>query len=110
TVDDVSADVAPGCEPLQALGADAGGGGATVVWKAASSDGLESVRLAAGGWEPQATVFAGRTDSVEDAAVDRGTVALVAHDAATDTDSALASRREGGGGWSGPALLDGPAP
>jgi hypothetical protein len=106
TVDDVSTDVAPACEPLQALGADPGGG-ATVVWKAQSSDGLDSVRLTAGGWEPRVPAFAGRTESAEDAAIDGGTVVLVAHDAATNADSLLATRREDGDGWSAPALLDG---
>jgi hypothetical protein len=105
TVDHVSDDVAPACTPLQALGPD-DDASATVAWKAQSSDGLESVRLTAGGWEPQATVFASLTESVEDAAVDHGTVVLVAHDAGTGGDSVLASSRGAGGGWSAPALLD----
>ncbi|HZV72355.1 MAG TPA: PKD domain-containing protein [Conexibacter sp.] len=103
TVDHVSADVAPACVPLQGLGADAGGG-ATVAWRPASTDGLDSVRLTAGGWEPRTTVFASRTESAEDVAVDRGTVVLVAHDVGTNADSVLASRRAGAG-WSAPALL-----
>ena len=105
TVDHVSDDVAPACMPLQALGPD-DGDGATVAWKAQSSDGLESVQLTAGGWEPQATVFASPTESAEDAAIDRGTVVFVAHDAGSGADSVLASRRGTGGGWSAPALLD----
>jgi hypothetical protein len=104
TVDHVSDDVAPACEPLQALGADPGGG-ATVVWKAQSSDGLDSVRLTAGGWEPRVPVFAGRTESAADAAIDRDTVVLVAHDAADGTDAVLATRRDGSGAWGAPALL-----
>lgn len=104
TVDDVSDDVAPACVPLQALGADAGSG-ATVVWKAQSTDGLESVRLTAGGWEPSTTAFASATESAEDATIDHGTLVLVAHDAGTDADSVLASRRDGSGWSTPPALL-----
>jgi len=102
-VDPLSADVAPACVPLQALGADAGGG-ATVVWKAATTSGLEAARLTAGGPQADGTVFASATQTAEEAAIDRGTVVLVAHDAGSDTDSALATRR-GSGGWSAPALL-----
>ncbi len=103
-VDTLSADVAPACVPLQALGADAGGG-ATVAWKAASSGGLEAMRLTAGGPEPGGTLFASSTESAEDAAIDRGTVVLVAHDVASDIDSVLATRRGDSGSWSAPVLL-----
>ena len=102
-VDTLSTDVAPACVPLQALGADLGGG-ATVAWKAASSSGLEAMRLTAGGPEPGGTPFASSTESAEDATIDRGTVLLVAHDAGDGTDSVLATRRASGG-WSAPALL-----
>jgi hypothetical protein len=108
-VEAVSADVAPACQPVQALGADAGGG-ATVVWHAGSSDGLDSVRLTAAGWEPRVPVFASLTESVEDAALDRGTVVLVAHDVAGNADSVLASRRQSDGTWSRPPVLLGAAP
>ena len=103
-VDPLSADVALACVPLQALGPDSGGG-ATVVWKAASSSGLEAARLTPGGPEADGTVFASPTESAEEAAVDRGTVVLVAHDAASGTDSVLATQRADDG-WSAPALLD----
>jgi len=103
SVDALSADVAPACVPLQALGADAGGG-ATVVWKAASTAGLEAMRLTSGGPVGDGTAFASATESAEDAAIDRGTVVLVAHDAASGTDSMLATRRTDAG-WSAPALL-----
>jgi hypothetical protein len=103
SVDPLSADVAPACVPLQALGADAGGG-ATVVWKAASTSGLEAMRLTTGGPVSDGTPFASATESAADAAVDRGTVVLVAHDAASGTDSVLATQRTDGG-WSAPALL-----
>lgn len=103
TVEPISADVAPACEPLQALGSDTSGG-ATVVWKAQSSDGLESVRLTAGGWEPSAPVFAARAESVQDAAIDRGTLVLVAHDTATNGQRVLGIRRAGTG-WSTPTPL-----
>lgn len=105
SVDSVSDDVAPACVPLQALGADAGGG-ATVVWKAQSTGGLEAMPLTAGGPEAETTVFAPSAEIVEDAAIDRGTVAFVAHDSGTDTDELLASRRSGGS-WSAPALVAG---
>jgi hypothetical protein len=107
TVSDVSTDVAPACAPLQALGADAGGG-ATVVWKAASSLGLDSVRLTAGGWEPKVPVFPDSptsSETAEDAALDRGTVVFVAHDVGSGADSVLGSRRQGDGSWSRPAAL-----
>ncbi|MGN6188064.1 MAG: hypothetical protein ACTHOE_04140 [Conexibacter sp.] len=103
SVDPLSADVAPACVPLQALGADAGGG-ATVVWKAASTSGLEAMRLTVGGPEADGTAFASATESAEDAAIDRGTVVFVAHDAAFNTDNVLAVHRDGGG-WSAPAVL-----
>jgi len=102
-VDPLSDDVAPACVPLQGLGADADGG-ATVVWKAASTSGLEAARLTSGGPLSDGTAFASATESAEDAAIDRGTVVLVAHDAASGTDAVLATRRAGGG-WSAPALL-----
>jgi PKD domain len=105
SVDSLSDDVATACVPLQALGADAGGG-ATAVWKAASTGGLEAMPLTAGGPEAETTVFSPSGEIVEDAAVDHGTVVLVAHASGTDTDELLASRRSsGGGGWSAPALV-----
>lgn len=109
SVDGVSADVAPGCQPVQALGTDVDGG-ATVAWKAASTDGLEAVRLTVGGPDPQRTLFASRAESAEDVAIDRGTAVFVAHDDGDDVDSMLASRRGEDGGWSAPALLDAASP
>lgn len=112
-VEQVSTDVAPACQPVQALGAD-GGGGATVVWEPQSSMGLDSVRLTSAGWEPRVPVFpdsATAVETVTDAAVDHGTVAFVAHDVATNVDSVLASRRQGDGTWTRPAAqLDGGTP
>jgi hypothetical protein len=101
--DPVSSDVAPACVPLQALGAD-GDGAATVVWKAASTSGLEAASLTAGGPVRDGTPFASATASAEDAAIARGTVVLVAHDAGSGTDSVLATQRTDSG-WSPPALL-----
>jgi hypothetical protein len=106
-VGSVSDDVAPACVPLQALGADAGGG-ATIVWKAASTGGFEAVRLTIGGPEAETTVFSPTTEIAGDVAIDDGTVVFVAHDSGTNTDELLASRRSGGG-WSAPALVDGAA-
>jgi len=103
SVDPLSGDVAPACVPLQALGAD-GDGGATVVWKTASTSGLDAMRLTAGGPVADGSPFAAATETAEDAAVDRGTVVLTAHDAASGTDSVLATQRTGSG-WSAPALL-----
>jgi len=104
TVDQLSDDVAPGCVPLQALGADTGGG-ATVVWKAASTSGLEARHVTSGGWDAQRTAFASATESVSDAALDHGTAAFVASDDGTGDDSLLASERQPDGSWSAPALL-----
>lgn len=109
TIEPVSADVAPACVPLQALGADSGGG-ATVAWQPQSSMGLDSVRLTSGGWEPRAPIFPDSptsTETVSSAAIDHGTAVFVAHDPVGGTDSLLASRRQGEGSWSRPAdLLD----
>ncbi|HKG38176.1 MAG TPA: PKD domain-containing protein [Conexibacter sp.] len=102
-VDSVSGDVAPACVPLQALGTDTGGG-ATVVWKVASSGGLQAVRLTSGGPEPATTVFAPNGELTEDVSIDHGTVVFVAHDGGADSDEVLASRRSSGS-WSTPALL-----
>ncbi|HEV7774053.1 MAG TPA: PKD domain-containing protein [Conexibacter sp.] len=103
SVDSLGDEFALGCVPMQALGAD-DGGGATVVWKTQSTGGLDAVRLTAGGPEVETTVFSPTTEIVADLAIDRGTVVFVAHDDDTSTDAALASRRDGGG-WSAPALL-----
>lgn len=112
-IQSVSPDVASGCQPLQALGGDAGGG-ATVVWQPQSSMGLDSVRLTAAGWGTLAPVFPDSEtgdETVTDAAVDHGTVAFVAHDVAAGTDSVLAERRQTDGMWSRPAAqLDGGTP
>jgi PKD repeat protein len=102
-VDGLGDEFALGCTPMQALGADPGGG-ATVVWKTQSTGGLDAVRLAAGGPEAETTVFSPTTEIVADVAIDRGTVVFVAHDDGTGTDAVLASRRDGSG-WSAPALL-----
>lgn len=108
TVEPVSTDVAPACVPLQALGAD-DGGGATVVWEPGSSLGLDSVRLTTGGWEPKLPIFPDSptsNETVSDAAVDHGIVVFVAQDPGSGADSMLASRRAGGA-WTRPAdLLD----
>jgi PKD domain len=103
SVDSVSDDVAPACVPMQALGADAGGG-ATVVWKVESTGGLEAVPLTDGGPEAATTVLSPNGELIEDVAIDQGRVVFVAHDSGSDTDAVLASRRTGGG-WSPPALL-----
>jgi hypothetical protein len=103
SVGSLSDDVAPACVPLQALGTDTGGG-ATVVWKVASTGGLQAVRLTSGGPDPETTVFAPSGELTEDVAIDHGTVVFVAHDGGTDGDEVLASRRSGSG-WSTPALL-----
>ena len=109
-IEQVSADVATtGCQLVQALAADAGG--ATVAWEPQSSLGLDSVRLTAAGWEPRTPIFpdsATSDETVSDAALDHGTVVLVAHDVAAGTDSVLASRRQDDGTWTRPAAqLDG---
>lgn len=103
SVDSLGDEFALGCTPMQALGADSGGG-ATVAWKTQSTGGLDAVRLTTGGPEAETTVFSPATEIVADLAIDRGTVVFVAHDDDTSTDAALASRRVGSG-WSAPALL-----
>ena len=113
-VEQVSADVATiGCQPVEALGADAGGG-ATVAWQPQSSMGLDSVRLTAEGWGSDTPIFPDSETSYEtvsDAALDHGTVVLVAHDVAAGTDSVLGSRRQDDGTWTRPAVeLDGGTP
>jgi len=102
SVDPLSDDVATGCQPLQAIGADPADG-ATVAWKAASSDGLDTRRLTSGGPEARVPLFASPTGSAEEVALDRGLAVLVAHDAASGIDSVLASRRQDDGQWSAPA-------
>lgn len=108
SVDAVSDDVAPACRPTQALGADPGGG-ATVVWRALSTDGLDAVRLTPAGPEPRRTVFAARSEVAHEAAIAGDTIVFAAADVGTNAFSLLATRRTAGGAWSAPALLA-PAP
>lgn len=112
-VEQVSADVATvGCQPVEALGADAGGG-ATVAWQPLSSMGLDSVRLTAAGWGSDVPLFPDsetRYETVSDAALDHGTLVFVAHDVAAGTDSVLAKRLDSGT-WTRPSVqLDGGTP
>jgi len=113
-VEQVSADVATiGCHPVEALGADAGGG-ATVAWQPLSSMGLDSMRLTATGWGSDVPLFPDSETSdetVSDAAMDHGTLVFVAHDVAAGTDSVLAKRLAGDGTWTRPSVqLDGGTP